>query len=218
MVPTDVLSRVRDQLVEATAAFWTNAELYRAMTDAEHEINLLVSCNIVSTAVTTTTASSAYTLPSDCLELNRLTYDGVPLRKTDQYKRGLDELDQPGYGGSLSTGQPSHYYQINSTVYLWPVPTENKSLRYNYLADTSALASGSTAFQVPANFHTCIQDYVLYRAFLKDQDQAKSEWYKREFNEGIADALRREQRRKWAGGFPTVKDTESNFSAINGMT
>lgn len=218
MIPTDVLSRVRDQLVEATAAFWTNAEIYRYMTDAEREINLLVECNIISTAATTVTSTSGYTLPADCLSVIRVTYDGVPLRKIDSRGRDRDGLDMPGYGGTPQTGQPTHYHQVNSTAYLWPVPQEAKTVRYQYLAQPAEVVSGSTAFTVPANFHNPIQDYVLYRTFLKDQDQGKSEWYKREFEQGISDALRREQRRKWAGGFPTVKGEDSNYTTFSGLT
>lgn len=217
MVPTDVISRVRDQLVETTAAFWTNAELYRYMADAEREINLLTECNVVSTAATTTTSTSGYTLPADCLAVKRITFDGVPLKKIDGYMRDRDLLDMPGYGGTLTSGDPTHYYQINTMIYLWPTPSRGATVQYYYLGAPVEVASGSTAFTVPANFHNPIQDYILYRAFLKDQDQGKSEWYKREFEQGVSDAMRRENRRRWAGGFPSVK-TEENYTAINGLT
>lgn len=218
MVPTDVLSRVRDQLAETTAAFWTNAELYRYMTDGEREMVRTLECNIVTTAHTSTTGTSGYANPSDCLEVYRLTFDGVPLRKLDRNKRDIDMLDMPGYGGTGQSGDPTHYYEVNGYVQLWPNPARSATVGFQFLKDSSALVSGSTAFTIPANHHTPLQDYVLYRAYLKDQDQGKSEWYKREYMRGIADSERREHRRRWAGGFPSVKDVNTNYNQLGGMT
>lgn len=217
MVPTDVLSTVRDQLAETTAAFWTNAELYRYMTDAEREINLQLECNVIATAHTSSTGTSGYAIPASCLSVYRVTYDGVPLRRLDRNKRDIDMLDMPGYGGTGKTGPATHYYELQGYLNLWPVPQEIKTIGIHYLKDTSALASGATAFMIPANYHTPIQDYVLYRAYLKDQDQGKAEWYKREFVHGMEDAQRREHQRRWAGGFPSVKD-ENNYQAMDGLT
>jgi len=217
MVPTDVLSRVRDQLAETTAAYWTNAELYRYMTDGEREVNNMFECNVSTTAHTSTTGTSGYTNPDDCLVIYRLTYDGVPLKKLDRNKRGVDALDMPGYGGTGESGNPTHYYELNGTVQLWPNPDASATVGFQFLKDTSALVSGSTAFEVPANHHTPLQDYVLYRAYLKDQDQGKSEWYKREFLQGLADSQRREYQKKWAGGFPQVRDVNSDFTTYDGL-
>jgi hypothetical protein len=212
MTPSDVLSRVRDQLAETTAAFWTNAELYRYMADGEREVNLMVSYNIVVTAATTTTGTSGYALPSSCLSVMRLTYDGVPLRKTDRNLRDRDALDMPSYGGTLQSGSPTHFYEFTGYAYLWPTPDAAKTINYFFLKDPTEVASGTTAFTIPANYHNCLQDYVLYRAYLKDQDQGKSDWYKREFMQGVADAQRREQMRRWAGGFPSVKGDDSYYA------
>lgn len=217
MTPANVVSRVRDQLAETTAAFWTDAEIYRYLTDAEREVNLTVEYNLVSTAATTVTNTSGYTLPSDCLSLKRITYDGVPLRRVDAYKRDIDGLDMPGYGSSGQTGNPTHYYQINNMVYLWPVPQEAKTVQYYCHTDTAEVTAAAS-FTLPPNYHVCMQDYCLYRCFLKDQDQGKSEWYKREYLQGLADAQRREQSRKWGGGFPTIKDVNANYTALGGLT
>lgn len=218
MIPSDVLSRVRDQLAETTAAFWTDAEIYRYITDAEREINLTVECNIATTAHTTTTGTSGYTLPADCLSVYRLTYDGVPLRRLDRNKRDIDGLDMPGYGGTGQSGDSTHYYEVGGYVYLWPNPSRAVTIDYQFLKQPSAVTTSSTAFTVPANFHTPIQDYALYRAYLKDQDQGKAEWYKREFMQGMGDAQRREYQRRWSGGFPSVKNVDGNYSAIGGLT
>ena len=216
MIPSDVLSRVRDQLVETTAAFWTDAELYRYMTDAEREINNQIHCYQLSTAATSVTAQSGYTLPSDCLYIHRVTYDGVPLREIDQ-RRG-DTLDMPGYGGSVQSGSPTHYYRYGTDmIYMWPTPVTTAPVGYFYTGEPAAITTASTLFSIPANFHQPLQDYVLYRAFTKDQDQARSEWHKREYMQGIQDSEWRENKRRWKGGFLTVMDADKAYQTMDGM-
>ena len=214
MIPSDILSRVRDQLVESTAAFWTDAELYRYMSDAESEINNMVECNQVSTATTSVTATSGYTLPADCLYMTRVEYNGVPLKLISQRERSA--LDQPGYGGSLTKGDPTHWFQYANMTYMWPTPATAEVIRYYYVAQPAAIVTASTTFTIPQQFHAVIQDYVLYRAFTKDQDQGKAEWHKREFIQGVLDAKMRENRRRWAGGFPKVH-TDRSYSTYNGV-
>lgn len=214
MTPDNVLSRVRDQLVEATAAFWSDAELYRYMSDAESEINNMVECYQTSTTTTTTTGTSAYTLATNCLMVTRMKYDGVPLKQID--KRERDALDMPGYGGTVQSGQPTHWYRYGDTAYLWPVPADAKDLEYDFVGQPAAITTASTAFSIPQLYHPQIQDYVLYRAFVKDQDQGRSEWHKREFMQGVMDAKMRENRRRWAGGFPKVK-SDRNYSTYDGI-
>jgi len=216
MIPSDVLSRVRDQLVETTAAFWSDAELYRYMTDAEREINNQVHCYVLSTAATSVTSTSGYTLPVDVLYLDRVSFDNVPLKEVP--RRGIDMMDMPGYGGTPQTGDPTHYYrQGTDTVYLWPTPQRAATIQYVYTAEPAAIVTASTQFSVPANFHQPLQDYVLYRSFTKDQDQARSEWHKREYMQGVADAEFRESRRRWSGGFPEVMDADKAYSTFNGV-
>jgi len=214
MIPSDILSRVRDQLVETTAGFWTDAEIYRYMSDAESEINNMVECNQVSKAASSVTATSGYTLPTDCVAVTRLEFDGVPLKQINQRERTA--LDQPGHGGTLQRGDPTHWYVYGGMSYLWPVPTNIKTLNYYYIGQPVAITTASTLFTIPQQYHAAIQDYVLYRAFTKDQDQAKAEWHKREFMQGTMDARMRENRRRWGAGFPKVVG-DRNYSTYDGI-
>lgn len=213
MTPSDVLSRVRDQLVEGTAGFWTDAELYRYMSDGESEINNMVECYRVSSTDTTVTGTSGYTLPTDCVAVTRLTYDSVPLKLVS--RREMDALDMPGYGGSTKSGQPTHWYMYEGMAYLWPVPSAAKTIEYDYVASPPAITTASSQFAIPRQFHIPIQDYTLYRAFTKDQDAGRAEWHKREYMQGTMDARMREQRRRWAGGFPKVVSDRS-YQTYNG--
>jgi len=201
--------------VETTAAFWTDAELYMYMSDAESDINQLVSCYELTTTAASVTATSGYTLPSDLISLTRVEYDGYPLKQIDQ--RDRYRLDQPGYGGTLTQGKPTHCWLYGTDmVYLWPTPDSAKTITYYYTAEPADISTASTAFSVPQQYHSAIQDYVLYRCFAKDQDQAKAEWHKREYMQAVMDARTKEQRRRWAGGFPCVK-SESHVTTFDGI-
>jgi hypothetical protein len=215
MTPSSILSRVRDQLVEATASFWTDAELYRYMSDAESEINNMVECYQLTGTAAAATGTSAYTLPTDCVTVTRLTYDGVPLKLVSQRERS--NLDQPGYGSTVQTGDSTHWYMYGGMAYLWPVPSRAPTIKYWYVAEPVDISTASSSFSVPQQFQNAIQDYVLYRAFTKDQDQGKAEWHKREFMQAMMDLKSREQRRRWAGGFPKVIDSDKAYSTYDGI-
>jgi hypothetical protein len=83
-------------------------------------------------------------------------------------------------------------------------------------ANGSLYTDVSGNISVPDIYGNVIQDYILYRAFAKDQDQGKAEWHKREFMQGIMDAQMREHRRRWAGGFPKVHGDRS-YSTYDGI-
>jgi len=213
--PAGVLSRVRNQLVEDTADFWTDAELYRYMSDAESEVNNMAECYRLSTAAASVTSTSGYTIPADCVSMVRVTWDGVPLKLADQ--RSIDALGMPGYGGTVQTGSPTHYYQYGTDmVYLWPTPMSAKTIRYYYTAEPADITTASTSFSIPQQFQNVIQDYVLYRCFTKDQDSGKAEWHKREFMQGVLDAQMKENRRRWAGGFQVVKG-DNSYATYDGI-
>jgi len=216
MTPATVLSLVRDQLVESTADYWQDAELYRYMSQAESEITTLTECCAKqSTVATTTTGTSGYTLPGDCLTVKRLTFDGVPLKQIDIRER--DNLDMPGYGGTMQSGNPTHWYQFNGYAYMWPTPARAATYVYDYVYQPATIVTASSAFSVPLQFQNAIPDYVLYRAYVKDQDQAKSEFYKKEYMQAVMDTQMREQRRRWAGGFQAVRTEDASLSTYDGM-
>jgi len=186
MTPYQVLSNVRNQLYETTAAFWTDAEIYNYIWNAEQEIVLQVHCSNIQTAHTSVTAQSMYTAPESMFYIDRMTWSNVKLKKigfTD-----LDALQRPGYGGSYTIGSPTYYYLSGLSYGLWPIP-QNSSTINIYGSKIPVLATGaSSEFTVEPLFHMCIQDYALYRCFIKDQDDGRSKFFEAQWKQNLSRA------------------------------
>jgi hypothetical protein len=181
MTPADVLTSVRDQLYEPVAGFWTDAELYRYMGQAEQEIALNIKCTQFQTTVTSVTAQSMYTRPA-AYYIDRLTWDKVKLKKIDL--TDYDALQRVAYGGMYTIGRAMHYYEWDDQIGLWPIPSYSAPITIMGV-QIPACTYTSSGFTVPVYFHTMIQDYALYRAFAKDQNQSQSQFFKKQWDEAM---------------------------------
>jgi hypothetical protein len=208
MTPAQVLSTVRNQLYETTAAFWTDSELYAYMWMGEMEIAQSYQCTDATTATTTVTNTSMYTMPASAMVLQRVVWNGVKLKRLqDQTDR--DALDSPSYSGTLTTGNCTHYYEYGSTIGLWPVPIQSHTIQWYYSKEPDEVTALST-FTVPMVFHRALPDYVLYRAYSKDSNEGQSIFHKKLWEEALEKTGRAYQDSKLTDLYPVVRD-EDNY-------
>src|SRR3990167_6430354 len=133
MTPAQALTRVRTQVNETTAAFWSDAEIYGYMWEAECILSGRLGLFQAITAVTTVTGTSAYTFPDGYQRIYRVTYDGKKLKKVDFTDR--DHLDGTSYGSTIQSGKPEMYMEFAKQLFLYPVPDDAKAvalLGYKY--------------------------------------------------------------------------------------
>ena len=207
MTPAQVLSNCRAQLYETTAAYWTDTELYGYMWYGEQEIAQLVPCTETKFITATVTDTSVYTSPSDILYYDRVTYDGVKLKRID--RTDLDAIDRPGYGSSLSTGQPTSYYEYAGLVYLWPIPQAIEPLVFNYYALPAQVTATAAGFTIPTYMQPFIQDYVLYRSYAKDQNEGLANFHKNLWDQDLSKASMIWAQRDQRDGHRTVRDSDN---------
>lgn len=175
LTPTGCVDTCRYQFYEATAKFIADAEIYGYAWQAEQIINNAIECCQTSTAHTTTTYTQEYTKPTGCYLINRVTFDGVKLKRIDVTDQ--DQMDGAGYGSSLSVGNPHSYYEYGEKVGLYPVPDSSATLKYWFVAEPASLTTASTQFTVPAFARLPIPDYCLFRMFAKDQDDGRAQFH-----------------------------------------
>jgi len=185
MTAGDVLTSVRSQLYEPTATFWADSELYGYMNQAEQEIALNIKCTQCQTSTTTVTAQSMYTRPA-MYYIDRLTWDKVKLKKIDF--TDYDALQRVAYGGLYTIGRSMHYYEYNDQIGLWPIPAYSATIDVYGVAIPATINTTTAAFTVPVYFHNMIQDYVLYRAFAKDQNENQSKFFKQQWDQDMVRA------------------------------
>lgn len=168
MNPSGVILSVRDQLYENTEGYYSDAELYRYLSQAEVLVANSVGCTYFASGILTTGGIREYAKPSGSLYITRLSYDSYPLIKISQ--NDVDLLEGASYGKIAPSGNPTHYYETSSVVGLSSIPDAAKSLTFIYSKMPEPLTASSTTFSIPEQYADYLADYVLYRAFLKDQD------------------------------------------------
>ena len=214
MIVSYVLTSVRSHLYEPTAGFWTDSELMSYFWQAEQEIALNIRCTQAQTAITTVTAQSMYTRPA-AYYIDRLTWDQVKLKKIDF--TDYDALQRVAYGGLYTIGRSMHYYEFDDQLGLWPIPSYSAPINVYYVAIPSSYTASGNAFTVPVYFHNMIQDYALYRAFAKDQNQQQATFFKQQWDQGMQRAYTYWRQKTEDDFYRVVKEEDSYRNVELGM-
>ena len=172
MTPTQLYNSIRNQINDTSADFWSESELYRYMSDAEMELASLVNCTETTATDTSVADQREYDRPSDAINIERVTWNSVKLKKINL--TDLDNLEGTSYGGSADYGNPVYYYDYADVIGLSPIPDAAQTIKYYYTAQPTILSASSTAFTIPAMLGHLLADYCLYRMYSKDQMSSES--------------------------------------------
>lgn len=173
MTSAEMLSSLRTKLDEASASMWTDAECYRALSDAQLEIIAILPIDLVAKNVTTTSLSSGSIIsgkyiiakPTDLLKLISTNFNDVPARiiRDDKERRKLElntymvasATDPLVYEkGEYLEYSPSDGSDTVEITYL-PIPTD---------------IDASTSSSLIGTSHPAIVQYA-YAELLKKQDR-----------------------------------------------
>ena len=116
---------------------------------------------------------------------------------------GLD-TSNPGAGGNYTkkpiewislkdaynyTGDDVRYYLRGKYIGFLPTPTESASYIYRYTKKGSRLSSNTDEVDLPNNGEYIVQDFALYRCYLKFQNINMAGTYLKSFNDGLNDII-----------------------------
>lgn len=178
MTPAQALTLVRSQLNETAANFWTDAEIYAYMWEAENQLAQECGYTQAVTTHTTVTDQSAYTAPDDCLKIARVTFDGKKLKKVTA--EDIDRLDGTTVGSTIQSGKPTVYKEWgqNITLYKTPDDTYGAEPLYFEFYKAPAVISGATDFTISnVAAQQLIPEYCLWRCKSKDKDKSAADHY-----------------------------------------
>ena len=216
MTPANVKTLIRDQVNESSSSFWSDAEIFRYMWAAEillaDETNSTVK---VGTAITTTTGTIEYTKNTDVVNILKVTYDGYPLQKINI--KVYESVAGITYGSTATQGKPAVYYELGSSIGLYPTPDDAKSIKIYYVFKPTLKTDASTAFDIPAQLSPLIPDYALYRMYQKDGEENRSTFHKREWELNLIKAKKQWDERENLGANNVVKDAEQNIETEWGL-
>lgn len=194
LTPTQIYNQVRAQAGESSDSFLTEAVLYSFIWQAEIELANFVGCSLdKDTSITTVASTRESTIPTGTLQILRVLYDSVKLKKIDLTE--LDMVEGTAYGGVTTSGQPQYYYEFGTAIGLSPIPSEAKTLTIYRVKEPAELDASSTIFTIPADYSHYLADKCLYLFYAMDKElqqaeyhlklwernkiQAKNEWFKK---------------------------------------
>jgi len=216
MTPAQALSSVRNQLNETTAAFWSDAEIYGYLWEAESLLGAELGLFQAYSAHTTVTGTSVYTFPDSLNRIENVTYDGKKLKAADMRDRAL--LDGMDYGSTRPTGNPEIYVPWNEKIYLSPVPTTAAALEFWFYKHPAQITTSSTVFSIQdLSIQQMLPDYAVWKASLKDQELNRADRHKQYWDENVRRAVGIWSDKKFNDRILVVKDEDDYSGGSFGM-
>ncbi len=182
-IRSDIYSQIDE---ETTSTYITSTELNRWINQAQSIINRKTREIKSSTTLTSTASTASYALPSDCLSIERVFYDGEHIHKAT-----WPELDELGLtDSSAGTGVPDYYVRRGGYLYLYPVPsTSSLNIVVTYIARPATLSDDSDEPEIDEEEHELLVLYSIYKFRLKDEEYTESLACKELFDKGLKDAV-----------------------------
>lgn len=209
MTTAEMLSRVRILLEEATASFWSDNEIYSALTDGQNEAIRLkysiykskVKVNpresipevlrplIKDETGTIGLSENTLTIPSDLMFLISVRYDPAGSNLRPCYQRGMSMLsyfDSDNQYLKDSTAFKSYFFHLDKSeiVFETTVTASPGSYGWTYLKKPADIASGVDP-TIKSEYHDAVVMFAYAKMLLKDQrvDEANAAYNK--FIQGI---------------------------------
>jgi len=219
MTPDEAVTTVRYQIAEESANFFSDDELRSYLTMGEREIANLLECNEEVTTVTLTTGTYSYaTGLSGYNTIDHITYSGNEAYKLKGVDfRDLQAVDDQVMSPNAQSGDPTHYWRYGGSVVLWPTPDASGTIAVYGTKTTTAVVSGATAFSINNQFTEYLPDYVLFRCYMKDQDNGRATMHKQVWEEHKVRAQRENSRRRYSDRLLVVKTEPEYPTTILGI-
>lgn len=180
---SEMRTNILNQLGEDGTGFITTAEVNTWIEKAHQEAAEMALCIETESLSMTVANADTYALPIDLLSLIRVFVGGRELQEISigEY-RGLKEDDR-----NLKSGVQC-YAEWNGAIYLFPAPDmDGETIRLYYFRRGNALDEDGEVPDFAPTFHKIIEDYALWRAYLKYRDVTMA----REHQAAWLDGLRR---------------------------
>lgn len=211
------LSEIRDQIrlrikdSNTSRQRYTDTQLNTLINEAHRDVVNATWVILNSTSITLVSGTTYYSLPSDTIDIARVTFDYVPLKETTFQDR---DAQTPG-SWETSGGRPSRYYQDPTQpgyIGFQPFPnsvTSTGTIRIQYYAqandlsdDTDEPFNGDNRY-VP--YHDLLVFFPCYKIFLLENEIPKAQAYAQEYESRVI--LMRDRVRSKPNYFPGFSGT-----------
>lgn len=172
MTSAQLLARCRTLLDESSAGFFTDAEIYSALTDGQKEVaNVLVTENkqrlpetLRPLVTTASTSGASITLPATFWIDLTLKFGSTSGNKQTAYREEVKSL--PDREDNSYLNNEFYYYIDDSTLYFGKAGTQYYT--FTYLVKPTTI-DGSTEPILEASSHNAIVFWATAQMLFKDQ-------------------------------------------------
>ena len=221
----EIIISVRYLINEATASFWSDAEIITYVNEAQEIFATTTKCLSKYYSHTLIAADikndREIRLSSDFIALDEggVLYNDNPLKPISL--KALDE--HGGSGWRDTTGTPTHFYKRSDMLGFYPKPAAGGVVAY-YGIERATELSGSTVpfsddYRTVA-FRRYIRDYAVSLCWAKKSEDAKADKYMMKFEQGlyIANAILQGDKNQGAKIIPEYRARGHRYAIRTGRT
>ena len=217
MTPAQIVTAARRKYNSTSSSFYSDAEIYDLIYQAELEIALETKILEGRTVISggSVDGTQGYAFPTGCLEVRRVEYNGQKLKYIDFQQ---DDALTLANSNTTAEGTPQYYYIWDSTIYLRPIPdTSSVQIRVYYYKEPTAVTTAGQTLEVPAALHLMMVDRIAAELAAKDQNFDTAQYYMDLWlNSHMPRIKRWARKRKTGDAFKVVKDEEALAGTILG--
>jgi uncharacterized protein DUF6682 len=196
-----IITDVRNELVEANAGFWTDTELLALANRAERDFVQKTRCLEGKAYLSTVLGQQDYLLPNNFLSVIDIffntpnTTSGVAVWQKLEIV-SLDkqsQLNQNFASGDPSLqGTPVRCFIWNKSLYFDPPPnlTASSNVLMFFKAKPIPMAANTDPINLDDSLSEAINNFVMWKAWKKEQEDAKAAEYQAAFEMNVKQGLR----------------------------
>lgn len=196
----DVFSYVKRQFGDESGVQITDADITRWVNQAQVEIvnkNPMIQATATQTAVV---GQQTYDVPPDMIQLESVFVDSMILEQSN-----FETIRATmGMGANIEQGIPLYWYVWNNKIYLWPTPSEAKTIEVNYSRLPTRVTAQSDFLGVPDRYYDRICEFAMSKAYELDEDWSAYQVNRQQFEDKLLEATNADKNN--IGAFPVAYD------------
>jgi hypothetical protein len=198
MRASEIISDVRSELVEASASFWSDAELLALANRAEKDYVKKVRSLTSKAYLSTVAGQQDYPLPSNFLG-SLVVFCNVSTDTTPQWVRvnstNLEKETQMNEDFNSSDSNlrsdPNRYWLVGRNIYFDPIPNVGSSnILMFFKSKPIPMVAASDSINIDDSESEAINEFMLWKAWKKEQEDDKASEHRQLYEECVREGRR----------------------------
>jgi hypothetical protein len=210
----DIRRRANNMLGDDAMVVFEALDMVDMINDAIVDICRKTGVITAIMALPTTASKEMYDVPTDAIEIKRITYKGTRLiRTTWQELDMIDPSRQPATGNPGTLGEPTKFYVDGNFFGLYPIPSVSTApgLQIWYTQIPALVVNDTDIPGIPIAVHEDIVTRVIARGHELVEDYQAAQSKAAEYNQSIT-LTQQQLMDSTEETYPYIRDTEGPWS------